>query len=176
MVQHSWLRAACHGRLAVALIVLDLVVLAAVVMHLAGAPAIGSAESAGGWPDPVALLGKELGDNMCPTAPLAVGEGTNVICHDWTGVATRDGIVNVVSLYGPGNAVVHAFRGPLPEGLHWGDSLPDILAALGTPSRVTDAFGTPTLVYVFEDEEYGSLELRLSGGDRLMRINACLLH
>ena len=54
--------------------------------------------------------------------------------------------------------------------------LENVLAALGTPIRITDAYGTPTLVYAYEDQAYGSLELRFSAGDRLMRINACLLH
>jgi hypothetical protein len=80
-----------------------------------------------------------------------------------------------VSLYGPGNAVIDAFRGPLPEGLTWGQAISDVMAELGTPMRITDAYGTPTLVYAYEGEAYGSLELRFSAGDRLMRINACLL-
>jgi hypothetical protein len=175
MIQHRRLRAPGIGRLGVTVIVLDLVIVAALGLHLGGAAAIGSALSANGGADPVSLLGRDLGETTCTTVPLATGEGTTVICQDWTGVTTKEGIVEVVSLYGPGNAVIDRFRGPLPEGLHWGDSIPDIVAALGTPNHVTDAFGTPTFVYAFTDEVYGSLELRLSSGDRLMRINACLL-
>jgi len=169
------LRAAGTWRLAIAVAALDLAIVAGFGFHLAGAAAIGSALSANGGVDPVALLGKDLGETTCPTAPLAVGKGTTVICPDWTGVTTRGGTVEVVSLYGPGNAVIDEFRGPLPEGLTWGQSLTEIMADLGTPIRITDAYGTPTLVYAYENEVYGSLELRFSGGNRLMRINACLL-
>ncbi|HYO42872.1 MAG TPA: hypothetical protein VES19_06695 [Candidatus Limnocylindrales bacterium] len=174
MMLYSRLRAAGTWRLAIAVVVLDLVILAGFAFHLAGATAIGSAASANGGNDPVALLGKDLGETTCATAPLAVGEGTTVICPDWTGVTTPDGMVEVVSLYGPGNAVINTFRGPLPEGVHWGQGLSAIVATLGAPGRITDAYGTPTLVYAYEGEVYGSLELRFSAGNRLMRINASL--
>lgn len=175
MLLQRRLRAAGTWRLAIAVAVLDLVIVAGFGFLLTGAPAIGSALSANGGVDPVALLGRDLGKTTCPTAPLAVGKGTTVICPDWSGVTTPDGIVEVVSLYGPGNAVIDEFRGPLPEGLAWGQALSDVMAELGTPMRITDAYGTPTLVYAYEGEAYGSLELRFSGGNRLMRINACLL-
>ena len=34
----------------------------------------------------------------------------------------------------------------------------------------------PTLVYMFDGERYGSLELQFDSHDRLVRINACLTH
>jgi hypothetical protein len=169
------LRAAGTGRLALTVVVLDLIIVAGFGLHLGGTTAIGSALDANGGADPVSLLGRDLGVTTCPTAPLAVGKGTTVICSDWTGITTPGGVVEVVSLYGPGNAVLNEFRGPLPEGLAWGDALSDVMAELGPPIRITDAYGTPTLVYAYTDEAYGSLELRFSAGDRLMRINACLL-
>ncbi len=176
MLQQRRLWAAGTWRLAIAVVVLDLVIVAGIGFHLAGSTAIGSALTGNGGVDPVALIGRDLGKTTCPSAPLAVGKGTTVICPDWTGVTTPDGMVEVVSLYGPGNAVIDEFRGPLPEGLRWGQDITDVVAALGTPIRITDAYGTPTLVYAYKDKAYGSLELRFSAGDRLMRINACLLH
>lgn len=170
------LRVAGTWRLAIAVAVLDLVIVAGVGFHLSGGTAIGSALGANGGVDPVALLGKDLGKTTCPTAPLAMGKGTTVVCPDWTGVTTPEGMVEVVSLYGPGNSVVDEFRGTLPEGLAWGQDITQVMAELGTPIRITDAYGTPTLVYAYKDKAYGSLELRFSAGDRLMRINACLLH
>ncbi len=175
MVQQRRHRAAGTWRLAIAVVVLDLIIVAGIGLHLGGATAIGSARGSNGGVDPVSLLGKDLGETTCPTAPLAVGKGTTVICPDWTGITTPDGLVEVVSLYGPSNAVLNEYRGALPEGLHWGDGLTEVVATLGTPIRITDAYGTPTLVYAYTGEAYGSLELRFSAGNRLMRINACLL-
>jgi hypothetical protein len=176
MIQQRRTRLAGTRRLVAAIAALDLVIVAGIGFHLAGGTAIGSALSANGGVDPVALLGTELGTTTCPTAPLAIGEGTTVVCPDWTGITTPEGLVEVVSLYGPGNAVLDEYRGALPEGLAWGQGLTDVVAMLGSPIRITDAYGTPTLVYAYEDKAYGSLELRFSAGDRLMRINACLLH
>ncbi len=124
--------------------------------------------------DPVELLGTRLVDSGCPSAPLEVGEGRTIICPEWTAVTLPNGLVQVVSLYGPGNSTIDTFHGQLPQGLHWGDSVGDIAAALGQPSRISGVYQTPTLVYMFEDQPYGSLELRLSLGGRLQRINACL--
>jgi hypothetical protein len=124
--------------------------------------------------DPVALLGTRLGDTGCPSAPLAIGEGRTVVCPEWTAVTLPDGLVQVVSLYGPGNGSIDTFRGELPQGLHWGDGVNEIVATLGQPQRLSSAFQTPTLVYMFRGLRYGSLELRLSLGGRLQRINACL--
>ena len=175
MVVHRF-EAAGIRRLAIVVIVLDLLVVTGLVAHLAGGMAVGSALTANGGGDPVRLLGTVLGDTTCPTMPLAVGKGNTVICTDWTAVTSPDGSVEVVSLYGPGNTVINEYREALPEGLHWGDSLIGVVAALGEPGRITDVYGTPTLIYPYLDRAYGSLELRFSAGDRLMRINACLLH
>jgi hypothetical protein len=169
-------RVAGIWRLAIAVAVLDLVIVAGIGFHLAGGTAVGSALSANGGVNPVALLGRDLGKTTCTKAPLAVGKGTTVLCADWSGITTPEGKVEVVSLYGPGNPVLDEYRGELPEGLHWGDGLTQVMAALGTPSRITNVYGTPTLVYAYTGQRYGSLELRFSAGDRLMRVNACLLH
>ena len=169
------LRAAGTRQLAIAVIVLDLIVVAGIGLHIGGGTAIGSALSANGGDNPVALLGTNLGETTCTTAPLAIGKGTTVICPDWSAITTPEGKVEVVSLYGPGNAVLNEYRGALPQGLHWGDGITAIMAALGTPSHITNVYGTPTLVYAYKGEPYGSLELRFSAGDRLMRVNACLL-
>ena len=37
-------------------------------------------------------------------------------------------------------------------------------------------YGTPTLVYMYDDEKYGSLELQFDDQDELFRINACQTH
>jgi len=66
-------------------------------------------------------------------------------------------------------------RGSLPLGLHWGDEVSAVWTKLGQPNRVTDIYGTPTLVYMFETVPYGSLELRFNASDRLMRVNASLV-
>lgn len=156
--------------------ILDLVVVAFVAAHLAGGAAVGASDPAGGITDPVGLLGTRLGPTACPSVPLAVGEGINVICPDWTAVTSLDGTLLVVSLYGPGNSVVNAWAGPLPQGLTWGDDLSAVLDTLGRPRLMTPAYGTPTLVYMYNGLPYGSLELRFDEGDHLMRVNASTLH
>ena len=37
-------------------------------------------------------------------------------------------------------------------------------------------YGTPTLVYMYTGQKYGSLELQFDEQDELFRINACLTH
>ena len=69
----------------------------------------------------------------------------------------------------------HLVNGALPQGLQWGDEVNAVWARLGQPGRVTGIYGTPTLVYMFEGERYGSLELRFDAGDHLMRVNASLV-
>ncbi len=174
MILHR-LEAAGFRRLAIVVVVIDLLIVAGVGVHLAGGTAVGTALTANGGVDPIALLGTVLGDTTCPTAPLAVGDGATAICSDFSAITSGDGTVEVVSLYGPGNAVIDQYRGELPMAMRWGDSLTEVAAALGRPARITDVYGTPTLVYVYEDRAYGSLELRFNSGDRLMRVNACLL-
>lgn len=162
-------------QIAVGFAVLDLAIVVGLGFLLLGGPAIGTALTANGGTDPVKLLGTDLGETTCPSAPLAVGDGMTVICPDWSAVTTSDGVVKVVSLYGPGNSTIDQYRGGLPMGLAWGTSLTDVVAKIGSPSRITGAYGTPTLVYAYEGMPYGSLELRFNAGNRLVRVNACLL-
>ncbi len=82
--------------------------------------------------------------------------------------------VQVISIYGPGHDTIEAHYGTLPQDLQWGDSLTEVLTAIGSPSRITAVYGTPTLVYMYRGMPYGSLELRFSPGGRLQGINACL--
>jgi len=162
------------GRLAVVVVLLDLAIVSGVATHLAGGRAEGALLGATATDDPVTLLGTRLGETGCPKAPLAVGEGLTVVCPDWTAIVSDGGRVQVISLYGPGDGTVDTYRAVLPQGLHWGDSLTEVVAAMGQPKRITSAYQTPTLVYMFRGLPYGALELRFSRGDRLQRINACL--
>ena len=164
------------GPRAAVVALLDLAIVVLLVAHVAGGVATGASPSAFADSDPVRLLGLRLDDVSCPKAPLAVGEGTMVVCSHWTAVVPTSGIVEVVSVYGPGNSVVDAYAGPLPHGLQWGDPLSRAWTVLGRPNRITGVYGTPTLVYFFNDKPYGSLELRFDGDERLVRVNASLVH
>jgi hypothetical protein len=126
--------------------------------------------------DPVILLGSHLDATGCREAPLRVGVGSVVHCDDFSAITSPAGRTLVVSVYGPGHPVVDEYLGALPQGVAWGDALPDVLDRLGKPHRITAAFGTPTLIYMFDGLPYGSLELRFDADDRLERINACLTH
>jgi hypothetical protein len=168
--------AASRGRLAVVVAVLDLVIIVGVGAHLAGGTAAGTSLAAFAESDPVRLLGTALGDTSCPSVPLSVGDGSTVICPDWTAVTSPAGVVVVVSIYGPGSSVVDAYEGALPLGLRWGDGMASAWVALGRPNRITGAYGTPTLVYMFDTHPYGSLELRFDATDHLVRVNASLVH
>ena len=165
-----------HGRRVVIIAALDLAIVVGVGVHLAGGAATGASPSAIADSDPVRVLGMRLGETACPSVPLAVGKGTTMVCPHWTAVLSTAGVVEVVSIYGPGNAVVDAYEGSLPLGLHWGDEVTAVWDALGRPSRITSAYGTPTLVYMFDARPYGSLELRFDRDDHLMRVNASLVH
>ena len=165
-----------HGRRVIVIAALDLAIVVGVGVHLSGGMATGASMSSIADSDPVRLLGVRLGESSCPSAPLAVGKGATVVCPRWTAVLSATGVVQVVSVYGPGNAVVDAYEGSLPLGLHWGDEVTAVWNELGRPSRITSAYGTPTLVYMFEGRDYGSLELRFDGADHLMRVNASLVH
>ncbi len=165
-----------HGRRILVIVALDLAIVVGVGVHLTGGMATGASMGTIADSDPVRLLGVKLGEASCPSAPLAVGKGTTVVCPHWTAVLSETGVVGVVSIYGPGNAVVDAYEGSLPLGLHWGDEVTAVWEALGRPSRITSVYGTPTLVYMFDGREYGSLELRFDGADRLARVNASLVH
>lgn len=164
------------GRLAAVLTAtLTLAILSLAFVHLGGGTAIGAVLTARGGSNPVELLGTRPALDGCATAPLAIGEGKVAYCRTWGGVVSPDGVVEVVSIYAEDTSVVDAYVGELPQGLHWGDSLTDVVDHLGQPVRVTPIYGTPTLVYMFNSLRYGSLELRFSAGDRLASINACLM-
>jgi hypothetical protein len=126
--------------------------------------------------DPLPMLGTTLDEGTCPTAPMAVGGDTMVVCPGWTAVTTKAGSVQVVSLYGPGNSTVDAWLGRMPQGLAWGDTIDQVWARLGRPERVTSVYGAPMLVYWFADQPYESLELQFSTTQTLMRVNASLVH
>jgi hypothetical protein len=165
-----------HGRRTLAIVALDLAIVVGVGVHLTGGVATGASMGSIADSDPVRLLGLKLGETSCPSAPLAVGKGTTVVCPRWTAVLSAAGVVEVVSVYGPGNAVVDAYEGSLPLGLHWGEEVTAVWDALGRPDRITGVYGTPTLVYMFDRRAYGSLELRFDGADHLMRVNASRVH
>jgi hypothetical protein len=163
-------------RLAVAVAILDLVIIVGLGAHLAGGVATGTSLAAFAESDPVRLLGTPLGETSCPSVPLSVGDGNTVICPDWTAITSPAGVVVVVSIYGPGSSVVDTFEGALPLGLRWGDGMASAWVALGRPDRITSVYGTPTLVYMFDTHPYGSLELRFDSTDHLVRVNASLVH
>jgi hypothetical protein len=170
----------CHGLAPLGrratIMVLASVLVGGIGPPLAGGIATGAAPNTASDTDPMRLLGNELGDVGCPEVPLEVGTGTQVVCPRWTGIVSSSGVVRVVSVYGPGNAVVGEFNGALPEGLHWGDPIKAAWDVLGRPRRVTSAYVTPTLVYFFENRAYGSLELRFDDDGHLFRVNASLAH
>lgn len=163
------------GRRAALLVELDLAIVLALGVHLGGGIVSGASPSPG-VSDPFLMLGTQLGETSCPKAPIDVGTGTYVVCPNWTAVVSPAGIVEVVSIYGPGNSVVDPYPGALPYGLAWGDSVTSAWDNLGRANRITSAYTTPTLVYFFTGKPYGSLELRYDANQRLKRINASLVH
>jgi hypothetical protein len=164
------------GRRAALLASLDVAIVLVIVAHLGGAVATGASPSAIADADPLRLLGQTPSGITCPSAPLAVGADSLLVCPTWTAIVTKSGTVDVVSLYGPDNAVVDSFAGALPFGLAWGDPISAAWAALGRPNRITSAYGTPTLVYFFDAGTYGSLELQFDATQHLTRINASTVH
>jgi hypothetical protein len=164
------------GRRAAVVVLLDLAIVAMLVAHIGGGIATGATPGAFADSDPARLLGTKLDNVSCPTAPLQVGRGTMLVCPRWSAVVSPSGIVEVVSVYGPGNSVVDPYGGALPAGLTWGAPIDDAWAALGRPNRITSVYGTPTLVYFFDTKPYGSLELRFDGDEHLVRVNASLVH
>lgn len=125
--------------------------------------------------NPIPCLGSTVDRTGCETVPLAVGEGYRVICANWSAVTTLDYIARVVSVYA-GTSVFGAYEGPMPQGLRWHERIQEVTTALGDPRLITDAYGTPTFVYMYSDEPYGSLELRFDATEELVQINACLAH
>jgi hypothetical protein len=163
-------------RMAIAVAVLNLVVASALVLHVGAGSTAGFLLAADGSRDPVPLLGTKLDTTDCITATRSVGKGFVAFCPDFSAVASPGGIAEVISLYSAGNTVIGEYTGPLPLGLHWGDALKDVAARLGEPRRISDMYGPPTLIYMFEGKQYGSLELQFDRHDRLFRINAGLTH
>jgi hypothetical protein len=138
--------------------------------------ATGVAFAASPASNPVLLLGSAFDRTGCPTVPLAIGSGYTVFCDDWSAITSLDYRAQVVSLFAAGHDVVNEYTGPLPQALRWQEGIAEVKKALGEPRLITDAYGTPTLVYMYTNEPYGSLELRFDTDARLVRINACLTH
>jgi hypothetical protein len=135
----------------------------------------GVALGAGTSENPIPCLGSTVDRTGCETVPLAIGEGYRVICVNWSAVTSLDYVARVVSVYA-GTDVFSEFAGPMPQGLSWHEGIDETVAALGDPKLITDAYGTPTFVYMYDNEPYGSLELRFNAADELVQINACLTH
>ncbi len=164
-------------RLGVILVCIDLLIVGMVAANLGGGSGRGIVFAVGGSDvDPVSYLGSTFDHSGCQSADLAIGKGEFVICEDWSAVTNGDATAKVVSLYAAGNPVIDEYTGPLPQSLRWGQTIEDVTASLGKPRRITDMFGTPTLIYMYTGEKYGSLELQFDAKDKLFRINACLTH
>jgi hypothetical protein len=164
-------------RLGIILVCIDLLVVGVVAASLGGGSGRGIAFAAGGNDvDPVAYLGSTFDHTGCQSAALSIGKGEFVVCEDWSAITNGDSTAKVVSLYAAGNPVIDEYTGSLPQSLHWRETITDVAEQLGQPRRITDMYGTPTLVYMYNDQKYGSLELRFDEQDELVRINACLTH
>lgn len=164
-------------RLGVILVCIDLLVVGMVATGLDGGSARGIAFAQGGSAvDPVSYIGSTFDHSGCQSAALSVGKGEFVVCEDWSAITNGDSTAKVVSLYASGNPVIDEYTGPLPQSLHWRQTITEVMASLGTPRRITDMYVTPTLVYMYDDEKYGSLELQFDERDELFRINACQTH
>jgi hypothetical protein len=145
------------------------------LVHAWGGVADGVSGGDGSTLSPVSRLGTLADLRDCVTAPLEVGSATAAFCDDWDAVVDKDGVVEVVSLHAlDDSGVVDGFRGTLPMGLAWGDSIADVREKLGEPARITSIYKTPTFVYMYRNQAFGSLELRFSAGGRLTGINVCL--
>ena len=130
---------------------------------MTGTPA-GASRSprAGSDANPVSFIGSTFDHTGCQTAALSIGKGEFVVCDDWTAITNGDSTAKVVSLYAAGNPVIDEYTGPLPQSLHWGQTITEVSAALGQPRRITDMYGTPTLVYMY----YGEMLFSVSAIDR----------
>ena len=113
----------------------------------------------------------------CQSAALSIGKGEFVVCEDWTAITNGDSTAKVVSLYAAGNPVIDEYSGPLPQSLHWGQTITEVTDALGKPSpdhgHVRDAHAH---LRVPQRREVRFLELQFNEQDELFRINACLTH
>jgi hypothetical protein len=164
-------------RLGVILVCIDLLVVGMVAANLGGGSGRGIAFAVGGSDvDPVSYLGSTFDHTGCQGAALSIGTGEFVVCEDWSAITNGDGTAKVVSLYAAGNPVIDEYAGSLPQSLHWQDTITDVTKQLGQPRRITDMYGAPTLVYMYNGQKYGSLELQFDDQDELVRINACLTH
>ena len=162
-------------RLGILVLCLDVAIVAMAAGRICGDINPGIVFAAGGSDvNPVTYLGRELDESGCTSHALSIGEGMFVICEDWTAVTTRRGVTQVVSMYAAGNPVVEEYQGALPETLHWGESMTEVGDRLGEPRRITDMYGRPTLVYMYDSGRYGSLELQFDDDYELVRVNACL--
>jgi hypothetical protein len=123
---------------------------------------------------PVALLGQPCDVSTCTTVPQPHGHGILAFCRDFSATII-DGTVQAVSLYAPGaSSVVAGYVDPLPLGLRWQQPLVDVAEALGKPARISAMYRTPTLVYMFGDQVFGSVELQFDEADALVRVNASI--
>jgi hypothetical protein len=175
MTTHTRAHRIRHPRVGVVAAWLNLAVVGVLLIHLGGGVTVGWGLVAGGT-DPVNLLGTTPELGSCMTAPLAIGHGSSVFCPTYSAVTSPKGVVEVVSLYAGGNPVVQGYAGRLPRGLQWGESIDDVISRLGEPQRLTDMYGPPTMVYMYDSAAYGSLELQFNAAGKLVRINACLTH
>ena len=123
--------------------------------------------------NPLSCLGSTMDQTGCVVVPLAIGDGYRVICPNFSAITTLDDTVQVVSIYA-GTSVFDEYTGPMPEALRWHQGMEEIADTLGDPWRITSIYGTPTLVYMYDDAPYGSLELRFDYNAELVQINACL--
>lgn len=125
--------------------------------------------------NPLSCLGSAMDQTGCEAVPLAIGDGYRVICTNFSAITTLDDAVQVVSIYA-GTSVFDEYTGPMPEALRWHQGMEEIADTLGDPRRITAIYGTPTLVYMYDDAPYGSLELRFDNNAELVQISACLDH
>ncbi len=153
----------------------SLIVLSLLLVHVGGSVADGVSPGDRSNLSPISQLGRKADLSRCMSAPLKSTSAIAAFCDDWDAIVGEDGVVQVVTLHAlHDSGVVEPYRGALPLGLAWGDTIDDVTAKLGEPARITGIYGTPTFVYMFDGMPYGSLELRFTGGDRLMALNACL--
>ncbi len=50
-----------------------------------------------------------------------------MVCEDWTAITNGDSTAKVVSLYAAGNPVIDEYTGPLPQSLHWGQTITEVI-------------------------------------------------